>query len=288
MSRARRLVADRPIAAFLVIGNAVYVAIALVPGLRQTEIWFGLPLFASLGTIGGVGLAAFLVTAATGGRAAIADLLRRSLRWRVPARWYALAIFGVPAATALIALTIYGMRAVESPAGGWPHALAVVLAVFVLQFLLFQLAEEIGWTGFFQERLSGRYGALRLSAIVAFFWALWHVPDFFVDEGWGAQQAVAAVAFLAFEFVVLFFARVLIVWMYERTGRSILIVTLFHASFDATISRLSRELLPGSDAVRFLVDTGVVVLTASAMIVATRGRLARSGDHVPESAAART
>ena len=40
----------------------------------------------------GAGLAAFLVTAALSGRAGVADLTRRSLRWRVPVRWYLIAL----------------------------------------------------------------------------------------------------------------------------------------------------------------------------------------------------
>ena len=274
---AQRVVAGHPLSAFVLIGNGVYLAVALTPPLRETEIWFDLPLHGSLGTIFGVGVAAFLVTAAADGRTGVGDLLRRSLRWRVPVRWYLIAVLAVPAATTLIALSIYGTEALESPADGWLHVLGVVLGVFVLQLILFQLAEEIGWTGLFQERLHDRYGPLKLSAVVAFFWAVWHVPDFFVDEGWGAEQVVSALVFLVVEFVLLFFARVVIVWLYVKTGRSVLLVAVFHAGFDATISELSRELIPGSNAVRFLVVTSVVVLAAGAVIVATRGRFGQGG-----------
>jgi membrane protease YdiL (CAAX protease family) len=285
MSGVRRVVADRPLAAFLIIGYAVYVAAALTPTLRETELWFELPLFGVLGGIFGVGLAAFLVTAAADGRAGVRDLLRRSLRWRVPVRWYAIALLVVPAATTLIALAIYGTEAVESPPDGWPHVLGVVLGVFVLQLILFQLAEEIGWTGFFQDRLRGRYTPLKLSAVVAFFWAVWHLPDFFVDEGFGVEQLIASLVFLVIEFVLLFFARVLIVWMYERTGRSVFLVAVFHAGFNATISELSRELIPDSDAVRFIVVSGVIFVAAGAVIFVTRGRFGHGRDEVVQPAA---
>lgn len=288
MGGARRLVADHPLAAFLVIGYGVYVAIVLTPPLREAEIWFDLPLFGSLGSILGVGVAAFLVTAVTDGRAGVVDLLRRSFRWRVPARWYLIALFGVPAATTLLALAIYGTDALDSPPDGWLHVLGVVLGVFVLQLILFQLAEEIGWTGFFQERLHDRYSPLKLSAVVAFFWALAHLPDFFVDEGWGLEQAISSLVFLVVEFVLLFFARVLIVWMYLGTGRSILLVVIFHAGFDATISELSLALIPDSNAVRFLILNTVIVLAAAGVIVATRGRLSHGGDEVMPPAATPT
>jgi len=199
----------------------------------------------------------------------------RSLRWRVPVRWYLIALFGVPVAATLIAIAIYGTEAVESPLGGWPRALGAVFVVFVLQLVLFQLAEEIGWTGFLQDRWQNRYSPLKLSAMVAFPWAVWHLPDFFVEEGLGIEQLVTAPVFLVIEFISLFFARVLIVWLYARTGRSVLLVAIFHASFDAAISELSFDIVPGSNVARFLILSSVIVLAATAVIVATRGRFAR-------------
>jgi membrane protease YdiL (CAAX protease family) len=278
----RRAVARHPVAAFLVIGGAVFAAAALTPTLVENQIPpFDLPLWGSLGGILGVGLAAFLVTAATEGRAGVTDLLRRTLRWRVPFRWYLIALLGVPLAATLVAITIYGMAALASPAGGWPRAVGEVLFLFSLQLILFQLAEEIGWTGFLQDRWQDRYHPLKLSAMVAFPWALWHLPDFFVEEGWTIEQLGPALIFLVVEFISLFLARVLIVWLYDRTGRSVLLVAGFHASFNATISELSFDIIPASNTARFLILTGVIILGGAAVIAATRGRITRVGvDHV--------
>lgn len=273
LASTKDAVARHPVAAFLLIGIGVYVAVVLIPPLVELEILpFELPFYGVLGGILGVGLAAFVVTAATDGRAGVEDLARRSLRWRVPWRWYLIALFGVPVAATLLAIAIYRTEALESPPGGWPRALGAVLVVFVLQLLLFQLAEEIGWTGFLQDRWQDRYSPLKLSAMVALPWAVWHLPDFFVDEGLGIEQLVTAPVFLVIEFIALFFARVLIVWLYDRTGRSVLLVAIFHASFDASISELSYDIVPGSNVARFLVLSGVIVVAAAAVIVATRGR----------------
>jgi CAAX protease family protein len=274
--RARRPIARHPVASFLVIGYGIAVATAAIPPLAQAEVLpFDAPIYGSVGTILGVGLAAFLVTAAAAGRSGVVDLLRRSFRWRVPVRWYVFALFSVPVAATVLALSIYGTDALEPPAVGWPRALAQVLGLFVIQLILFQFAEEVGWTGFVQDRWQDRYSPLKLSAMVAVLWAVWHVPDFFVEEGWGLEQAVGSLIFLAYEIVVLFFARVVIVWLYARTGRSVLLVVVWHASFDASISELSRDVIPGSDAARIAILSGVVVLFAAAVIAATRGRFAR-------------
>ncbi len=276
---ATRALARHPVAAFLLIGNGVMLAADLGRPRGDEILPFDLPLFAAIGGILGVALAAFLVTGATAGRAGVVDLLRRTFRWRVPLRWYLLALLGVPVAATLLAAAIYGGEALSSPPGGWPKAVAGVVAVFALQLVLFQLAEEIGWTGFLQNRWQDRYSPLRLSVYVAFLWAVWHVPDFFADEGWGLAQLAVAPLFLAVEFVALFFARVLIVWLYERTGRSILLVAIFHASFDASINKLSPHIVPGSNTARFLLFSAVIVVAATAVIILTRGRFAGGRIH---------
>jgi hypothetical protein len=95
------------------------------------------------------------------------------LRWRVPLRWYLVALFTVPVGATLTSLAIFGPRAVTSPPGGWLRALAEVAAVFALQLVLFQLAEEIGFTGFLQHHWQDRYHSMKLTLYVALLWAVW-------------------------------------------------------------------------------------------------------------------
>jgi membrane protease YdiL (CAAX protease family) len=161
---------------------------------------FGLPLHGVVGGVLGVGLAAFLVTAALSGRAGVADLVRRSVRWRLSVRWYLIALLTVPVGATLISLAIYGPGALAAPSGGWPRALAEVAAVFVLQLVLFQLAEEIGFTGFLQHHWQDRYNPLKLTLYVALLWAVWHVPDHFAEEGWGMEALISAPVVFAIGF----------------------------------------------------------------------------------------
>ena len=67
----------------------------------------------------------------------------------------------------------------------------------------------------------------------------------------------------------------MLVWLYNRTGSSVLLVAIFHASFDASISQLSYDVVPGSNTARFLIFTGVVVALATAVIIATKVQLGR-------------
>ena len=147
----RRGVARHPVLAFMLISLGVGFVTAAIPPIINSEILpFGLPLHGVLMSLG-VGLAAFLVTAALAGPAGVADLTRRSLRWRVPVGWYLIALLSVPVGATLISLAIYGPQALATPSGGWPRALAEVAAVFTLQLVLFHLGEEIGFTGFVQD-----------------------------------------------------------------------------------------------------------------------------------------
>jgi uncharacterized protein len=278
---AVRGVARHPVLAFMLISLGSGFVTAAIPPIVDSEILpFGLPLhgvFLSLCA----GLAAFLVTAALSGRAGVADLRSRSLRWRVPVRWYLIALLSVPIGATLISLVVYGPQALTAPSGGWLRALAEVAAVFVLQLVLFQLAEEIGFTGFLQHHWRDRYHPLKLTLYVALMWAVWHMTDHFAVEGWGLEQLIVAPVVFAVELVSLFFARAIFVWFYNRTGCSVLLVAIFHASFDAAINQLYDVVVPGSATASFFIFSGVIVLFATAVIIATKGRLGRRADAVP-------
>jgi membrane protease YdiL (CAAX protease family) len=74
--------------------------------------------------------------------------------------------------------------------------------------------------------------------------------------------------------------RIVIGWLYNRTGASVLLVALFHASFNVgTSSVLFAALIPGRDAVS--VTAAVLVLSAVGVVVLTRGRLAQPRQNPP-------
>jgi membrane protease YdiL (CAAX protease family) len=276
MATLLRSIAQHPVMAFMGISLAAGLLTAAIRPIADADVLpYGLPLHGLVGGLLGVGLGAFLVTAALNGREGVIDLARRSVRWRVSARWYLVAIFTVPVGATLISLATYGPRAVTSPTGGWPRALVGVVAVFLLQLLLFQLAEEIGFTGFLQHHWQDRYHPLKLTLYVALLWALWHIPDHFAEEGWGVEALISAPVIFAIEFVSLFFARALFVWFYNVTASSVLLVAIFHASFDAAISQLADDIVPASNTAGFLIFSAVIVLAAITVIITTKGQLGR-------------
>ncbi len=266
-----------PVLVFMIIGlGAGFLTAAIRPIADADVLPLDLPLHGFLGGLLGVGIAAFLVTGSLAGRDGVVDLARRSVRWRVRLHWYLVALFTVPVGATLISLAFYGPKVLSAPPDGWPRELAEVVAAFLLQLVLFQLAEEIGFTGFLQHHWQDRYHPMKLTFYVALLWAVWHMPDHFAEEGWGAEALISAPIIFVIEFVSLFFARALFVWFYNVTLSSVLLVAIFHASFDGAINELSNDILPASNIARILIFTAVIVVAAMTVIIATKGRLGRA------------
>ena len=280
-SSARQLVARHPVATFLILCYAVNWATAIPWFRTRTDILpHDLPMWGSLGTIFGVALPAFLVVAASNGRAGVRDLIRRSLRWRVGIRWYLVALFGLPIAVLVVATALFGSAPLKALADNWQLLVTVALPVLLLQFALFNLAEEIGWTGFLQARLQDRHGPLKASLLVTLPFALFHLPDLFAQLGLASALLTLPILALAH-----LFARVVIMWLYNTTGRSVLLVGLFHASFNATLVA-GDEFIPGPAGTTLVIATGIVAMAAVVLAVATRGQLAYQPEPVVPTEAA--
>ena len=283
-SPLRRLVARRPVSAFLVMAF-VFGWGGMLPLLLSESGPFGvLPVelpwkpFAAILSVFGLALPAFLVTAATDGKEGVQDLLRRIFRWRVGVHWYLVAVFGLLVVTLLGAIPFVGWVPLEALARKWELLFTLFLWGVLVPFLLVNLWEETGWTGFVQHTLQERHGPLLASVMVAPFFALIHTPAYFVS-GWlggdnvslGQLPSVLLQVGILVVFAV--FIRVLIMWLYNRTGRSILLVGLFHSAFNMTNStqNITPELVPGPAA--SLIPGVAVVVLAVLVVVFTRGRL---------------
>jgi membrane protease YdiL (CAAX protease family) len=262
-------VARRPVLAFLLM--AYTIAWTLQFAAFQFELSFRLG--TSISVIFGLALPAFAVTAATNGKVGVRDLLGRASRWRVGARWYLIAILGLPVATLLVAVVFLGMAPLQALAEKWPFFFTIFVPELLLAVVLIQIFEETAWTGFVQDTLQGRHGPLLASIMVAPAFALFHLMSNILEAG----QIIMVVVQVAVQAVASIFLRVVIMWLYNSTGRSVLIVALFHGSFN-TVSgseytmRFIRELIVAP--VSILISLAIVAAVAVLVTVLTRGRLA--------------
>jgi uncharacterized protein len=199
---------------------------ALIPPTKE-QFEMLLP-FVVLALMAGPSVAGILLTGFVYGRAGLRELLSRLLRWRVGVRWYAVALLTAPLWMTAVGLVLSLLSSEFLP--------GILTVSDKAAFLLFGIAyglvggffEELGWTGFAVPRPRLRYSVLATGLIVGFLWGVWH----FLMKVW-----VGGVLGLApFLTVDLFTAvlnltayRVLMVWVYDRTG-SLLVAMLMHAS----------------------------------------------------------
>jgi hypothetical protein len=92
-------------------------------------LFLGAPrrLFSAIGAVLGLALPAFLVTAATDGKAGVGDLMRRTLRWRVGIGWYLLAALAIPVGALLLAQILLGLAPLQAFGENWALLLTAYL-----------------------------------------------------------------------------------------------------------------------------------------------------------------
>jgi uncharacterized membrane protein len=74
------------------------------------------------------------------------------------------------------------------------------------------------------------------------------------------------------------------VWFYNVTAFSVLLVAIFHASFDGAINQLSYDIVPASNTARFVIFSAVIIFFAATVIISTKGRLGRANEAVETQA----
>ena len=200
--------------------------------------------------------AAFLVAGLSGGRAAVMDLVQRILRWRAGVRWYALALL-VPVLLSLAGYGVYRLLGGRVALGA-QLPLGAAVAYFILFGAKLWVTEEVAWRGFALPRLQAGRSALWASVILGLLWGAWHTPLFFIPEF--AQSNYPYVGFLVFAVA----ESILTTWIFNSTGGSVLLPTVFHAATDASLAFIGL----GTDALLFWVAVAVTWVAAIGVILA--------------------
>lgn len=251
----------RSLAAFFVLVSALsipfWVAGAMVDITDRTPI--GLPLSALMFVCPAI--AAGILTYRQGGRPGLARLLKRVADYSSAHKgWYLFAILVTPA----IALMAYGIARLIGLAGysGLPAPLASVPVLF-LAFLLAAAFEEVGWTGYATEPMQRRWGALGAGLLLGAFWGAWHLLPLI--------QAHRGPLWIAGWFVGTIALRVLVVWLFLKTG-SVLTAVLVHA-----MGNVSAAAIPGYTETATLVINGVLTAIVATVVTLHARRTAADG-----------
>ena len=135
-----------------------------------------------------------------------------------------------------------------------------VVGVVATVVLVNGFGEETGWRGLAQPLLQRRHGPLVATLGVSAIWAVWHLPMFFVVEGFRSFTVAITVGWV----IGLFCGAVVLTWLYNHTG-SILLVALWHGTYNM-ISGTSAA----SGLLAAVSTTAVIVLAALLVVLEVR------------------
>ena len=165
--------------------------------------------------------------------------------------WYVPIVFLPFLMYLLIFLIIYLLKLPFS--SSFQETLLSIFVLFIF-FFLGAIAEEVGYMGYAIDPMQDRFGALKASILIGIPWAIWHYPSI-IQQGhgfiwllWGTLGTVAV--------------RVLIVWIYNNTQKSVFACIFFH-----TLLNLGRVIFPKDETHNPLVDYpdihyGTIAITA--------------------------
>ena len=159
------------------------------------------------------------------------DLLKRAFDFKsIGPKWYLPIFLLIPLGAFLAHVLNLIFFDVRLPIGGAfdrPWEIPFILLLSIV--LTGPLAEEFGWRGYTLERLQTKYSALSANLVLAFFWAFWHFPLFFIT---GAPQET--LPFWLF-FLTIFFVSIIIGWIQINTGKSLVPALILHGMINTVM-----------------------------------------------------
>ena len=193
-------------------------------GLLSADVPFSIHYLAAFGP----GIAGIILTWKESGLPGLKLLLSGTLKWRVNAVWWIVAVSPL-LLFLLIAFT-------ESFIRGTPLDFQILnhfdflpdmgVAVVLVWLATYGFGEEIGWRGYLLPRLQRDRSAWSASVILWLIWATWHVPSFFY------LQTVSGIGTLLGFLIGVLAGSVFLTWLYNSSGGSILLVAVWHGLFD--------------------------------------------------------
>jgi membrane protease YdiL (CAAX protease family) len=262
MNQITALIKRHPFATFAVLSCLLAWWPALVPSFEES---FGIGVLPH-----GPSIAAVIVVAIVGGRSAVKRLLSRLVRWRIGLKWYVIAI-GLTVVITLSAVALNVLFGATAPTGEQLSGWSELPFSFIFFFLLAGAAEELGWRGFAQPHLQGKYSALPSALILSVVGVVWHLPLFLTGN-------------IELPDVPLIFAGyVVYAWLFNSTGGSVLITMVAHATNNTISGEFFSPMFQGADAVRQSALLAILWIAAAVIVILRAGpNLGRKAEPVVE------
>lgn len=230
------VVERRPLASWVLVAYLLAWSywIPLAFGSWTTETGVGWP--TQMPGLAAPAAAAVIVTGVAGGTRALADLWRRSTRFRCGRWWWSVPAILVAGAVGLIVGGGVGEAGDLTAYPGISSSLGP-LATIAFVFVVNGVGEELGWRGFLADRLLQSHGLTATGLLVAMVWAPWHLPLFFFH---GSFQEFGMAGVIGWA-TGLTAGSIVLTWLYCGSGASVLLVAAWHTAFNFTSATTATE-----------------------------------------------
>ena len=184
------------------------------------------------------------------GPGAAKELLKRALDYkRIKKKaWYLPVFFLMPA---MMILQLGLMKLMRMPVGN-PQVPDLMIPLSFAVFFIAALCEEVGWLGYAIGPLQHKWNALAAGIILGIVWTLWHLIPF--------TQMGRAPTWIVWHGLGMVMARILYIWIYNGTERSVFAVILFHAMHNVSTVLLPSYGWPYSPLLSLLILAGTVAI----------------------------
>ena len=210
---------DRSLSRYFLLLFGLCVPLWAIGGIRDIQLFPGLKLFQA--GLAMPMIAALLLTYHERGWTGIAALLRRTcdVSKIKPRRWFLPILFVYPS---LGFINYWIVR--QSGAAVPPPTFSLVGFLGYCTIFFMTFAEELGLSGYAMDPLQERCSALMTGLLLGVVWAGYHVPGFIISGYYSA-------AWISWHAAYTIVSRVLFVWIYNNSGRSLFSMALCHWTF---------------------------------------------------------
>lgn len=178
------------------------------------------PLSILVGAFGPL-VSALILTSREGGKVGRRQFLKRGLNFRIPLRWLAI-IFGLPILVSAAARYLDILTGGTPPPYGYSSPLALLPTFIFILLLGGPIQEEYGWRGYALDRMQARFGSLKAGILLGAIWTLWHLPFWFMTNS--GMEGTPLPIYTLYTISL----SVVIAWVYNGTGKNVLVSILFH------------------------------------------------------------
>jgi membrane protease YdiL (CAAX protease family) len=268
----------KELTAFLIISMIISWPVVLLiiaqlpPDFNNGEIESFKNAAGSLDILYGAGpmISAIIVTLIYRGKYGLKELFRKVITWKVPVRWYLLALI-LPVIPQWIALFLWAqltdteliLPTVTGYLSSWLQIALISAAYYI--------TEELGWRGFMLPRILSMHPWIKSSLLVGIVWSIWHYP-IWITSSWATTGSLTEVSLIVTASSIFAIGlSVVLTLIFKNTRGSILFAMLLHGSSQANLTKMyaaagDSSLLGSSFIIVVAVSLSVIVVLLLAVI----------------------